>query len=95
MNINRKNQRCNKIDLIMGGRGYGLRTISTSPITINNLSIIFKVIVANLLRPTSIATPTINSFVVMETIVNMEQKFMVMGEVYIDPIQATVPPMNQ
>ena len=25
----------------------------------------------------------------------LEQKFMVMGEVYIDPIQFTIPPMNQ
>ena len=50
---------------MMGGRRAGLRPISTSPITINNLPNVIKLIVSGILRHTSTSctiTPTISSF---------------------------------
>ena len=59
------NQWSTNITWIMGGIRAGLRPISTSPITINNLPNIIKLIVSGLLRHTSTSctiTPTISSF---------------------------------
>ena len=59
---------------MMGGRGDGLKPISTSFIAINNFCVTFKVIVHDLLRPTStssVITPNITSCVLMNTIIDM------------------------
>ena len=54
--------------------GDGMRPKSTSPITINTLYIIVKIILADLLRPTSkscIITPTITYFIFVNTSIHM------------------------
>ena len=62
------------ITWMMGGRGDGMRPISTPPITVNTLSTIVKWIVADLLRPDSTSctvTPTITSSIFMKTIIKI------------------------
>ena len=61
----------------MGVRVSGLRPISTSPITINTLSTIYKVIVDGILRPISnspVVTTMINYFVIINTYVNRKRR---------------------
>ena len=70
--MNGKTQQSTKLIWMMGGKGADMRHLSTSLITISNLSIIFKGILDYLLRPTSrssITPPTITYFTVMKTII--------------------------
>ena len=56
-----------------GGRGDGMRPISTFPITINTLCVIVEVQMSHLLRNISmysIIKPNITSYIVMKTIIN-------------------------
>ena len=70
---NRKIQQSTNLTYIMGGRGYGLRHISTYLITINTLSTIVTSILDSQLMPNSTAsifTPTTTCFIFMKTFVN-------------------------
>ena len=58
----------------MGGKGASMRPIDTSPIAIKTLSVVVKGRVADILGPysmSSIITPTITSYVVMNTIIDV------------------------
>ena len=72
VNINIKPPKYNKITCIMGGRGYVMRNISSSPITINTFYGVVKGIVDDILRPnstSSIITPTTTYYIVTKTII--------------------------
>ena len=75
MTIAIKTQLSTKHTWIMGGRGDGMRHISNYPINMNNLAIILKDRVYDILRPTSTSftiTPTMTSFIFINTIIHMD-----------------------
>ena len=77
MNITIKNQWYTKNTWMIRGIGAGLRPKSISPVNINNFSIVMKLRLADILRPTSMyctMTHTITSFVFMNTIIHVSRR---------------------